>query len=116
MRMYHVVPLHLFLILMQFIFAPFQEYLIEEPQAYLQEIWEGKTDINMTGKKIAMIREVTYLRAGRSKQVPLVIQEPLKKAQSVLRITRKENWIQVSVLIDGETYSGWVEKWKVIQP
>lgn len=116
MRIYRSVPLYVFLMLLHYIFTPFQEYVMEEPQAYMQEIWEDKTGIDMTGETVAMIREDTYLRAGRSKKAPLVLQEPLKKAQSVLRITRKKNWVQVSVLIDGETYSGWVEKSKVIQP
>ncbi len=80
MRVYRAVPLHVFLIIMQFIFAPFQEYVFEELQAYMQKLWEDKTSIDMSGETVAMICEDTYLRAGRSKQALLVLQEPLKKA------------------------------------
>lgn len=58
----------------------------------------------------------TCWRTGRIRQARLVLQEPLKKAQSVLRIKRKNSWGQVSVLIDYEAQTGWIEKTKVVHP
>lgn len=82
----------------------------------MQEMWEDKFSIDITGEIVSMIRVDTYFRTGRSRQARLVLQEPLKKAQSVLHITCKNNWIQVSMLIDSETHTGWIEKSKVFHP
>lgn len=93
-----------------------QEYVTEETKAYMEEIWEEKFIIDITGGIVSMISVDTCLRTGRSRQARLVLQECLKKAQSVLRIKRKNSWIQVSVLIDSEAQTGWIEKTKVVHP
>lgn len=115
MNLYRKLPKSLFLAIICFIFSPVIEYVAEDPRVYMQELWEDATGIDMSGEKVAMIRTTTYLRAGRSKHSPLVLQEALQEAQAVIRITRKGNWVKISVLVNGETYTGWVEKSKVIQ-
>lgn len=116
LKLYRNLPITLFLMFISFLTSPLQEYVLEEPRSIVQEYWEDKLNIDITGETVAMIREDAYLRAGRSKHAPVVLQAPLKKSQSVLRIIRKKNWVKVSVLIENETYEGWVEKSKVIQP
>lgn len=89
---------------------------MEEPKTYIYEKCEDLTDIDMTGETTAIIREESYLRAGiSSEDAPVVSETALKEAQAVLRLSRKGDWIQNSILIDGETYTGWVAKSKITQ-
>lgn len=62
-----------------------------------------------------MIRADTYLREGRSKNSPIVLKTKLKQTQSVICHERKENWVKIAVYINNSTYTGWVEKSKILK-
>lgn len=114
------LPLHVAFIviniLFNIMFGQVQDTLLEKPQNYFTEFLEDNLNTDFTRESIAMIRKDTYLRAGKSKQSPLVLQEKLVTAQFVLKHTRQKSWVKISVEIDGETYTGWIEKSNLIKP
>lgn len=95
--------------------SPYKEYIKNDINFFIKTAHEDYFDIDLTGEAPAVIKTDTYLRAGRSKNAPLVLNQKLKTAQMVFWETRKKNWVKVSIFIDGETYTGWVEKSKVVR-
>lgn len=95
--------------------SPYMEYTKDEINFFIKTAHEDYFDIDLTGEAPAVIKTDTYLRAGRSKNAPLVLNQKLKTAQAAFWKTRKKNWVKISILIDGETYTGWVEKSKVVR-
>lgn len=107
------LPKRIFLGVMMMIFMPPYNYIMEKPQTYIHEKWEDLTGVDMTGEVTLMIREEVYLRSESSEYASVVLETALKEAQSVLRLERDGDWVRISVLIDGETHTGWVEKSKL---
>lgn len=109
------LPKEIFLrFIIMMIMSPYT-YITEDLQTYLHEKWEDITGVDMTGEVAMMIREEVYLRAESNEYALIVLKAPLKKGQSVLRLGRDGDWVQISVLIDGETHTGWVEKSKLAE-
>lgn len=95
--------------------SPYKEYIKDDINFFIKTAHEDYFDIDLTGEVNASIRTDTYLRAGRSKNAPIILSSKLKIAQPIIWHVRKKNWVKISVYVDGETHTGWVEKSKILK-
>lgn len=102
-------------LMIQFLLIPITDIPKEEFFELLKEQYEDTFNVDLTGEVSASVRSDTYLRSGRGKNSPVVLNTKLKTAQSIILHKRKNNWVQVSVYLNGETYTGWIEKSKIIK-
>lgn len=97
------------------IFSPFSNVVSEDLQESITEVWEDEFQIDLTGEYNATIRNETYLRQGNSKTAPIVLPQKLKTGQLVIVNSRKGSWVKIMVLVGESTYTGWVEKSKILK-
>lgn len=97
------------------IFSPFSNIVSEDVQESITEVWEDIFQIDLTGEYNATIRNETYLRQGNGKTAPIALPEKLKTGQPIIVSSRKGNWVKIMVLVDETTYTGWVEKSKILK-
>lgn len=95
--------------------SPYMEYTKDEINFFIKTAHEDYFGIDLTGEVNASIRTDTYLRAGRSKNAPIILSSKLKIAQPIICHVRKKNWVKISVYVDGETHTGWIEKSKILK-
>ncbi|EFI68439.1 hypothetical protein P9436_15160 [Lysinibacillus capsici] len=97
------------------IFSPLSNVVSEDLQESITEVWEDAFEIDLTGEYNATIRNETYLRQGNSKTAPIVLPQKLKTGQFVIVNSRKGSWVKIMVLVGESTYTGWVEKSKILK-
>lgn len=102
-------------ILLFIMITPFITPVTEDMQESITAVWEDNLQVDLTGEYTAAIRQDTYLRDGRSRKAPVVLSQLLKTGQPIIVKSRKGSWVRVILLVDGETYTGWVEKSRIVK-
>lgn len=107
--------IHIFLYIISLLLSPVSGNIEEDVSTWLKVQYEDLLNIDLTGEVNASIRTDTYLRAGRSKNAPIILSSKLKIAQPIIWHVRQKNWVEISVYVEGETHTGWVEKSKILK-
>ncbi len=110
------IPLTIFInILLFFVVTPLKTPITDEIQESITEVWEDNLQIDLTGEYTAQIMQDTYLRQDIGEEAPVALSQILKAGQPIIVEKRNGEWVRIILLVDGETYTGWVEKSKILK-
>ncbi|MFY0520581.1 hypothetical protein ACOMCU_22530 [Lysinibacillus sp. UGB7] len=109
------IPVQIMFSILVYLFTPFISPVTEEALEFTTELWEDNLHIDLTGKYNAVILSDTYLRHDMSEMAPVVLSQQLKTGQSIIVEKREGSWVKIILYLDDETYTGWVEKSKIIK-